>query len=183
MKQLIFITIVFAISILEFSCKTSEEHEDSVDMAQEKNEAASINVNISDFLTEAADARMMGIAEAKLAVARGTTPEIRKYGKWMIQDQNILLKEIHTLAKSKKVALPQEISDEKEEGLSQLEKENNKDFDLKFMKMITIDHRRDVRKFRNAQTLKDKDVSAFAAKYLPVIESHLERAKEIKTEI
>lgn len=183
MKQIIFITSVFAITSLAFSCKTSIETEDSVDMAQDKNEEASIDENISDFLTEAADARMMDIAEAKLAIARGTTPEIRKYGKWMVEDQNILLKEIRALAKSKKVTLPQKISSEKEQGLTELEQKNNKEFDAKFIKMITIDHRRDVRKFKNARSINDKEVSAFASKFLPVIESHLEKAKEIKTDI
>jgi putative membrane protein len=183
MKQIILITIVFALGQLAFSCKTSEETEDSVDIAQEKNAASSVDENISDFLTEAADARMMGIAEAKLAVARGTTPEIRKYGKWMVEDQTILLKKIHALAKSKNVSLPQRISFEKQKGLSELEQKNNKEFDIKFIKMITIDHRRDVRKFKNAQSISDKEVSAFASKYLPVIESHLEKAKEIKTDL
>jgi putative membrane protein len=182
MKQIIFITIVLATGLLAFSCKTSET-EDSVDMAQEKNEAASIDENISDFLTEAADARMMDIAEAKLAILRGTTPEIKKYGKWMVEDQRILLREIRTLAKAKKVTLPQDISTEKANGLSELEEKYDKEFDSKFIKMITIDHRRDVRKFKNAKSINDKEVSAFASKYLPVIESHLEKAKEIKTEI
>jgi putative membrane protein len=183
MKPITFITIALAVSSVLFSCKTSEEADDSVDEAQDKNAAASVDENISDFLTEAADARMMDIAEAKLAVARATTPEIKKYGAWMISDQNILLKEIRTLAKSKNVALPKRISHEKEQGLGELEKKTDKDFDEKFMKMITIDHRRDVRKFKNAQSIADRDVSAFASKYLPVIESHLERAKDIKQNI
>src|SRR5690349_22602718 len=126
MKQIIFITIALFASCILLSCKVSEDAEDSVDAAQDMNEAASIDESISDFLTEAADARMMDIAEARLAVARGTTPEIKKYGRWMIEDQNILLKEIRAIAKSKNVTLPKTISDEKEKGLSDLEKKNNK---------------------------------------------------------
>ena len=170
---------------LMLSCRSTsvEDEEDSVVEAQEKNEAASIDESVSDFLTEAADARMMDLAQARLAVKRGSTDDVRKYGARMIQDQTRLLDGIQKLAKAKKVALPKRISDEKEQWLTSLEEKTGKEFDRKFMQMITIDHRRDVRKFKNAGSMEDKDVAAFASKHLPTIEGHLEQAKEIKTDL
>ena len=98
----------------------------------------------------------------------------------MVEEQTALLREIKTLAKSKNISLPQKLSYEKEEGLATLEGKIGKDFDEKFIKMMTIDHNRDVKKFKDAREVKDKDVQAFASKHLPAIESHLERIIEIK---
>lgn len=172
------VLVVFMLTGCRSSGNMTED--DSVVRAQEQNAAASIDESISDFLTEQADARMMDMEEGKLARERGTNEDVRRYGRWMVDDQTILLKEIRKLAKSKKVKLPVKLSAEKQDGLAELTEKNGDEFDKKFLKMITIDHRRDVRKFKNAVTLKDKDVSDFASKYLPTIESHLAEAQRIK---
>jgi putative membrane protein len=187
MKTIVRISL-FLVAVTLMLCKSTvveeeAEDDDSVVEAQEQNEAASIDESVSDFLTEAADARMMDLAQGRLAVKRGTTEDIRQYGALMIKDQARLLDGIQKLAKAKKVALPKKISDEREEGLATLEEKTGKDFDKKFMQMITIDHRRDIRKFKNAGTIDDKDVAAFASKHLPTIENHLAQAKEIKTDL
>jgi putative membrane protein len=175
---------LFLVAVTFMLCKsTAVEEEDSVVEAQEKNEAASIDESVSDFLTEAADARMMDLAQGKLAVKRGTTEDIRKYGELMVRDQTRMLEGIQRLAKAKRVSLPKKISDEKEKWLANLQEKSGKDFDRKFVQMITIDHRRDVRKFKNAGSIEDLDVAAFASKHLPTIEAHLQQAKEIKTEM
>jgi putative membrane protein len=128
------------------------------------------------------DARMMDIEEGKVAAEKGTTKEIKDYGNLMIKDQTYLLKEIQKFAKSKNIQLPTEISDSKRDGLKDLKKENGVDLDEKFLKMIKIDHKRDVRKFKKATTINDPSTKAFAAKHLAMIESHLKEVCKIKKE-
>lgn len=176
---------LFLVAITLMLCKSTavDEEEDSVIAAKEKNEKASIDESVSDFLTEAADSRMMGIAQGELAAERGTTEQIRKYGELMVRDQRRLLEGIRDVAKSKNVALPKTISYEKEHALASLREKNGADFDKKFVQMIIIDHRRDVRKFRNAISITDPDVAGFASRNLLTIEAHLEQAKAIKTDM
>jgi putative membrane protein len=138
------------------------------------------NDRVTKFLTDAADARLMDTEEGKLARERGTTEEIRSYGRWMMRDQSTLLKEIKEIAQKKSIVLPAKISEEKAEGLEDLKKEKGKNFDKKFMKMIAVDHKRDVREFKKATHFEDAETKKFAAQYLPTIESHLERIKEIE---
>lgn len=138
--------------------------------------------DITKFLTEAADARMMDAAEGRLAAERGTTGEIRKYGVLMMKDQAFLLIKIRELAESKNIALPKEISKEKSDALKDLEKKYDKDFDRKFLSMIKIDHKRDVGEFKDAAQSDDPDLSKFAKKHLPLIESHLAAVEKIKEE-
>jgi putative membrane protein len=155
-------------------------NKDSVKQAQEQNQNSAIDEDISNFMTEAADARMMDIEEGKLAKERGSTTEIREYGEQMITDHTKLMHDLKVLAASKNITLPNTLSNEKTDGLEDLKKEQGEDFDKKFIKMITTDHKRDVRAFEDATDFKDKDVQSFATRYLPVIESHLDKIQQIK---
>jgi putative membrane protein len=159
-------------------CTSSEK--DSVKQAQEQNQNSAIDNDISEFLTKAADARMMDIEQGKLASARGTTPEIKQYGERMIKDQTKLLHEIRVLAASKNIALPATLSEDKADGLEDLREKEADAFDKKFIRMMTIDHKRDVREFEDATEFKDRDVQKFATTYLPLIEAHLEQVQELK---
>ncbi len=46
--------------------------------------------------------------------------------------------------------------------------------------MMTIDHKRDVKKFERATRSRDADVQVFATRYLPYVQSHLERIRGLK---
>jgi putative membrane protein len=143
------ITTVAVIALLGVMACTPDKN-DSVKQAQEKNQNAAIDDEISKFLTEAADARMMDIELGKLAKVRGTTPEIRQYGDRMITDHTRLLQDLRTLAASKNIAVPAVLSNEKADGLEELKEEQGVEFDKKFMRMMTQDHKRDVRAFDDA---------------------------------
>ena len=135
------------------------------------------------FLREMADARMMDAAEGKLAAERGTTKEIRDYGNLMVKDQAMLLAEIKKVAAAKSVKLPASISEEKSKALKNLAEKQGKDFDRKFLNMIKIDHKRDVKEFKEAIDSDNARVVIFAKKFLPTIQSHLEGVEKIKEEM
>jgi putative membrane protein len=161
------------------TCNCTPDH-DSVKQAQEQNKNSAIDKDISRFMTEAADARMMDIEEGKLAQEKGTTAEVKQYGQLMIEDQTKMLKELRVLASSKNIMLPNTLSIEKAKGLEDLKQETGADFDLKFIKMMKLDHKRDVDEFDDATDFEDRDIKKFATKYLPVVESHLDKIKQLE---
>jgi putative membrane protein len=173
--------IILGIIILMASACSSDK--DSVKQAKEQNQNSAIDEDISAFLTEAADARLMDIEEGKLAKARGTTSEIRQYGERMITDQTKLLHEIRILAASKNIVLPNVLSNEKEDDLKDLREKQGEAFDKAFIRMITTDHKRDVREFEKATDFKDRDIQKFASSYLPLIESHLDEIKKVRDDV
>jgi putative membrane protein len=134
------------------------------------------------FLMEAAEARLIDAEEGKLARERGTTEEIRSYGRWMMRDQAKLLEELRKLGNKKNIELPGKISSERLKVLEELRTQTGKNFDEKFMKMISVDHKRDVHEFKKAAKSKDEEIKSFASRYLPTIEAHLERILEIKND-
>jgi putative membrane protein len=135
---------------------------------------------VATFLVKSADARMMDAQEGALAIEKGGSTAVKSYGKLMIKDQEKILAEIKNLAAKKNVTLPPAISNKKERGRNNLADESGADFDKRFIKMMTNDHERDIKLFRKALDSKDADVRAFAQKYLPMIEGHLQKIQSIQ---
>lgn len=135
---------------------------------------------VMEFLMEAAEARMMDLEEGKIAQQRSTSKNLKEYGTLMVKDQSEMLLELKKIAQQKNISLPQTLSEGKAEGLADLKEVHGKSFDKKFIKMMIIDHKRDIKKFENAAASKDADIQVFATKYLPVLQEHLDRIRSLK---
>ncbi len=150
---------------------------DSVVIAKSANDArfgeTESRKKAAHFLVEMADARMMDGFEGQVAVDRGVSPDVKAYGARMITEQAELHKEIKQVAMAMGVQLPGTISDAKADGLKDLREQSGDDADKKFISMITIDHKRDVKEFKKAMELNEPLVRDFAARRLPTIEQHL----------
>ncbi len=179
----IFLCLLVFVFLYNAGCKTTKGP-NAVTTAKRANEIKAdngmLNKEAADFMVKITDARMMGGKEGELAVQKGTTSEIRNYGKLMIKDQAILLTKIQKLANVKGIYLPATISNNKKDGYDDLNAKEGKNFDDKFIKMMRIDHERDIKDFKNAIQLSDKDIADFATEYLPLIQSHLDKLNAIK---
>ena len=173
------------LSVCSIGCKNTKQN-DSVKIADKQNDAKAvtglINDDVADFLVQAADARMMDSKEGELAIQKGTTQEIKNYGKLMVKDQAKLLIKIKKMAAERNISLPAELSSHKKNGFEELNAKEGKDFDKKFCSMMKIDHERDVKEFTKASSFMDNNINTFAAQYLPMIQSHLDKIKAINTD-
>ncbi len=184
MKKL-FLVLLPVLSLTISACSGSKSvRTDSVEIADSVNQTRSgepgYNKASAGFLVDAADARMMGMKEGREAVKKGTSPEIRNYGRLMVKDQTALLSQIRKLAAAEKITLPTQISNSKKEGFSQLAELSGEDFDRRFIKMMIIDHERDVKEFKDAQSTSNKAIASFATAKLPVIQTHLDKINAIR---
>jgi putative membrane protein len=167
MKKLLPIPIIILAAILLSFVATQSE----LNQQQQKTK---------EFLVDMSDARLMDREEGIIAAENGTTKEVKKYGELMVKDQTYLLKKLQEFAMIKEISLPTKISAKKLRALKELKEKSGKDLDKKFIKMICIDHQRDVRKFKKALKSIDLTVSQFASNHLPMIQRHLTQIKEIK---
>lgn len=135
---------------------------------------------IKEFIYQASEARIMDREEGKLAAQRGTSRALKDYGELMVKDQSNMLKDLTQIARSKKVEVASSLGESKTDGLSDLHQLHGESFDSKFIKMMILDHKRDVKKFQKATLSKDPDVQVFATKYLPIVKSHLEKIQSIR---
>lgn len=134
---------------------------------------------VPEFIVHMADARIMDREEGRLAASLGTTQDIRDYGTQMVKDQEALLAQLKQLAATKNITLPNAISEKKSKQLRKLSVLTGKPFDRKFLKMVKIDHKRDIKKFTKALQFDDPDTRQFAEANLPMIKQHLEQAKAL----
>ena len=129
----------------------------------------------SNFIVSTASARIAIAEESRLASKEGTTDEIKEYSALMIKDQGRLLGELKRLAVLRDITLPED-----ETYKDDLSDKSGRQFNSAYIRTMISEHERDVRLFRQAITCGDPEVSAFAERYLPVIESHLKMIKSIK---
>lgn len=139
-----------------------------------------IDQKTKDFLVDISEARIMDMKEGELAEQRATSRALKNYGSLMVADQTEMLRGLNRIAKSKHIIISKSLGEEKAEGLADLKEEHGEDFDSKFIKMMIIDHKRDVKILEKATQSGDADIQVFATKYLPVIKSHLEKIQAIR---
>lgn len=166
-----------AAALLVVSCGSDN---DSVKLAHQQNLNNSIDERISEFMTEAADARLMDIEQGKLALEKGTNDLVKNYAQKLLDDNTKLLKELRTLAAQKNIVLPTTLSNEKADGLNDLREEEGEAFDKEFIKMIQRDHKRDLDKFEEAADFNDRDVQQFAQRNVSLFEKHLAQIDQVE---
>lgn len=135
---------------------------------------------VETFLIKTAESRMMDFEEGRTAQQKSKIDAIKDYGSLMVRDQSKMLADLHALAAAKHIALPDTPDEQQQKALAELQQEEGHSFDKKFIKMMIIDHKRDVKKFKKAAQSHDLEVRAFALKYLPVVESHLNDVEKLK---
>lgn len=147
-----------------------------------ENELASIDKTdaIVEFLVEASEARLMDMEEGKIAQQRATFRALKDYGTLMVKDQAAMLSDLKSIAAAKKIKISSDLGEKKADGLSDLKEVHGKEFDSKFIKMMTIDHKRDLKMFDRALSSTDPDIQVFATKYSPMVKSHLNKIQSIK---
>jgi putative membrane protein len=138
---------------------------------------------IEEFVFDISEARLMDREEGRLAEQRATFRALKDYGALMVKDQTNMLKDLSLLATRKKLTVATVLGEQKTDGLSDLHQLHGKTFDKKFIKMMIIDHKRDIKKLEKATTSKDADIQVFATKYLPVVQNHLAKIQAISESI
>lgn len=93
-----------------------------------------------------------------------------------------MLEELKKIAATKNTNIARSLGQSKSDGLKNLKEMHGKDFDDKFIRMMTLDHKRDVEKFEKALYSPDPDIQVFATKYLPLIKDHLNKIRSIKND-
>jgi putative membrane protein len=141
-----------------------------------------LDPEVSDFVREVSEARIMDIEQGKIAQQRGTSRTVKDYGTLMVNDQTKMLEDLRKIAVKKGLTMATSLGEDKSSGLRlrDLKDEHGKDFDDKFTKMMAIDHKRDVKIFEEAVLSTDPDIQVFATKYLPLVKSHLDKIKSIR---
>jgi putative membrane protein len=131
-----------------------------------------------DFILEAAQGGMAEVELGKVATEQGTSDEVKRFGRRMVDDHSKGGEELKGIAEQRGITLPSALDSKDEAQVKRLSKLHGTSFDRAYIRDMVSDHKQDVAAFRRESTTgKDPEVKAWAAKMLPTLEDHLKEAQ------
>jgi putative membrane protein len=128
------------------------------------------------FIEKIARSSLEEIEMSRVAADRTTNPQVREFAQSMVSDHGAVNEDLVALASAKGVSLPA-----KDTTADRWAKKGAKSFDADYLKKMVSDHESTVKAFEDeAKNGEDPEVVAFARKYLPKLQAHLEHAVDLK---
>ncbi|KQB37115.1 MULTISPECIES: DUF4142 domain-containing protein [Flavobacterium] len=170
------------------SCKNETKQEDPKEVAEDSNEAKFDSIDDkkddSEFLVDIAEVNLAEIEIGKLAQIKSTNPEVKKFGKMLVDEHTKSASEVSALAKAKNFTLPTSLTEDGQEEYKKLNEKSGLDFDKKFADMMIDGHQKAIDKLQKAtEDAKDQDVKLWASNNIAPLTAHLEHAKLLKQDL
>ena len=167
------------------SCKNETKQEDPKEVAEDANEAKFDSIDSkeddSEFLVDQAEINLAEIEIGKLAQTKSTNPEVKKFGKMLVDEHTKSASEVSALAKAKNFTLPTSLTEEGQEEYNKLNEKSGVDFDKKFADMMIEGHEKAIKKLdKAAKDANDQEVRTWASTNIAGLTAHLEHAKLLK---
>jgi putative membrane protein len=129
-------------------------------------------------------AAMGGMAEvemARLALTKASSDAVKQYAQKMIDDHTPANAELMQIASTKGITLPSAPDAKHRAMMAKMERLSGAEFDRQYIMMAGHkDHQKMEKLFRDESMRgRDADLKAFAAKTLPVVQQHLQMARDL----
>lgn len=132
------------------------------------------------FVKEAAMGGLAEVEMGKLAVQKGTTPEIKQFGQKLIDDHTKANDQLKQVASQDNIPVPSTPDKKEQEKIDKLSKLSGAAFDKSFVKDEVKDHKSDIKDFQGeAQGGSRTNIKNFASSTLPVLQEHLQLAENL----
>jgi len=132
------------------------------------------------FAKEAARGGMAEIKLGKLAESNGASEAVKSFGTRMVAEHTKAGDNLKQAAEQEHITLPTDLSPKDQATYDRLSKLNGAEFDRAYAQDMVKDHQQDLRDFQREVSQGNDDViKAFAADTVPMIQQHLDQAKEM----
>jgi putative membrane protein len=122
---------------------------------------------------------MAEVQLGKLAQEKASNDQVKQFGARMVQDHSKANDELKQVAGSKGIQLPTDLDAKHKSDMKRLQGLSGAAFDKAYMTHMLADHKMDIADFqKEADSGKDADVKAFAARTLPTLKEHLQMAQQ-----
>lgn len=122
---------------------------------------------------------MTEIAASQLAVKNSTNPAVVSYAKTIIADHTKADSTLKWMEDDKLMTEKDTVSGEHQELIDSLGKKTGTEFDKAYLEMMIKDHEEAIDLFTEASDDKNQTIKTFAADNLPMLQMHLDKAKEL----
>ena len=134
------------------------------------------------FATKAASGGEAEVSLGQLAAKNGASPQVRQFGQQMVTDHTKANQELQAIAKQQNVTLPTKPDAASMATEQRLQATTGGAFDAAYGRDMVEDHQKDIAEFQKEATSgEDPALKAFAEKYLPVLQHHLQLAQTLNT--
>jgi putative membrane protein len=181
------LAFVSAFALLGTSCSNNEGPKDTAKDANEQkmdDTPAEKMEDDADWAVEAADGGMMEVKLGQLAQQNASSPAVKEFGRMMMTDHQKGNDELMAIAGRKNITLPAALGKEHQDKYDDLAKKQGADFDKAYTEYMVDDHEEDIDEYqKEANDGKDADLKAFAAKTVPILQHHLDMAKQARDKV
>lgn len=121
--------------------------------------------------------RMLG----RLAREKSQNSGVQDYGKMLSQDHGAALQKLVALMNKYGISQPPTLPEERKDAVNDVKGLSGQAFDRKFVDMMVQDHQKAIADFQHAASVaQNNDVKKYAQDQIPVLQKHLDKAKELQ---
>jgi putative membrane protein len=155
-------------------------------MAKAQDAAPSSNASAMDrkFVHGAAAGGFAEVQLGKLAMQRAGNPDVKAFGQKMVDDHTMLNNQMKPVAEGLGIPVPTMLDAKDQATYDKLSALSGEAFDKAYVQDMVMDHRKDLREFRQeAANGMDPQVKQAAASGAKVIAQHYRMANKLATEV
>ncbi|SDM42006.1 DUF4142 domain-containing protein [Pedobacter antarcticus] len=136
----------------------------------------------ADFMKKAGANSMWELQLADIA-AKSSDPKIKDFAMNLKKYHTQLNKDLKNLSGKLGIVLPTGLTTEEKTHLENMRKTNGQELDKHYIGMVISDHEEILALFKAGASNRKKELSEFAIKAIPTIESHFEKAKALQAQL
>jgi len=150
----------------------------------QQNDANRMKEADSSFAMKAAQGGMAEVELGNLAMQKATDAKVKAFAQQMVTDHTKANDDLKSVATKDGMTLPTTLDSKDMSTKSKLSNLQGADFDKSYMEDMVSDHEKDVSEFQHeADHGTNPDLKAFAQRTLPVLQNHLQMAKDALAEV
>ena len=156
----------------------------AADVATHGDRHARVSHQDKMFMTDAAEGALFEVQAGALAAKKGASPQTRAFGRRMVRDHSRDYAELARLAHRLGVDIPDEPSEQQQQAIALWRQLSGKAFDCAYIPYEVVDHMLDIEHNKTeVEQGHNPKVRHFAARWLPVLQSHLDQAEEVLADL
>jgi putative membrane protein len=137
-----------------------------------------------DFLTKASEGNVSEVKLGQLAEHRSTNQQVKQFAQRMVEDHTKAQQDLTNAMNGSDVIVPDHVTKDAAGLYDKLAQETGADFDHDYMHAMVNDHQDDVNAFKDEiKNGKMEKLRDYAQNTLPVLERHLQNAKQINNQV
>ena len=173
MYRMIFVSLFISLALSFFTGKLG---------AQQDGTKFDSKGDTQTYLGISAEEQQVAIALGQLAAQRAKNEQVKKFGSKMVEDHKKVRREAEQLASKHQVPLDTKLTPEDKQKVDELSQLSGHEFDRAYMNFAEHNHEATLEEFRHhVNTLKYPDLREYFTSTLPLLESHLEQARQVKS--